>query len=171
MLINSSLSSFLEIAILMALLGILFLLGFMMKLFLKFVRRFSIEKLSNVIYPNNYRYSRHYYYPDMALFQRDIEKFINRYEGELNLLLSHEARIILIVPLIEYYKNQPNDNQNDLTWRDSLGSIMNALTELNRDEFKYEQNSRKPRIVSAMNIMQAINLKWCSVPPFCRPGK
>ncbi len=167
MIIKVTAEIILELFLLIILLGCFFVLVLIFCKIRKIKNFATLSDIKEVIYSLRDIRIKDSSFDAMPLFRATINTYISRSEEKYNIHLSPQAKTLLIVPLVDYYKDSGINNQNDIIWQESLTSIFITLNELaNEDSYNYTSRIRR---VNSMAVLNAFKINWCSIPPFCRP--
>ncbi|GGH61968.1 hypothetical protein HNQ91_001172 [Filimonas zeae] len=107
--------------------------------------------------------------PNYMVFPENLfYKALYRIENEYRLRFTVEASNFLLLPIREYYLEV--DHINAVNWQQSLYLLGRELYN-RRDEYDYKRLAEGFYSVTAVDVMNAIRLNWCSIPPFCKPPR
>jgi len=115
------------------------------------------------------RYNQYNYY-DMPI-RTDIHSYLFQLEREFNIQLTPEARNLLTEPIVEFYRSagrryqSPSEYQ---VWQQSLSLIIKTALDEPSDVDRYRRTSNSVPVRGSISIFNAIQLRWCNIPPFCR---
>ena len=131
------------------------------------LRGLSLYDLFDLFSTRRYRRNQTFHF--MPLLQEKIERHISLLENEYRLRLSPEAKTMLIVPLLEYYQfdnNEDADRQPE--WRDSLTLIIRTISEDPAESDLDRRREEDYRMFTSMSVVKAFKINWCNIPPICK---